>query len=283
MFYKGLLFSGLLHGVLLIGSVVGFSTSTQPDITPQKPIPVNIIKTSEFTKLKAGDPKKKQDNTAQIKTPTKKPAQKKKAAQKKKSKKAVKEATRKKAKPKAIPKKVKKKAIPKPKKKAVTKKPKKKAPTQKNAKIAKKDFSPDKIAALLNKIPNANLATGTIQPPARNPKKVSKGQSEGQDLTLSVNEIDAMRSKISQCWVLPIGGLGADQIIVKIRFNLKKTGRLERKPQVLNSSSSPFFRSAAESAIRAIVDCQPYNLPPQKYKVWRDIVLNFDPRQMYGG
>ena len=39
---------------------------------------------------------------------------------------------------------------------------------------------------------------------------------------------------------------------------------------------------AADSAVRAVYQCQPYELPSEKYAVWRDMILNFDPRQMYG-
>jgi hypothetical protein len=27
--------------------------------------------------------------------------------------------------------------------------------------------------------------------------------------------------------------------------------------------------------------CEPYSLPPAKYEFWKDIVLNFDPRDMF--
>ena len=34
-------------------------------------------------------------------------------------------------------------------------------------------------------------------------------------------------------------------------------------------------------AIRAAQACEPYSLPPAKYEIWKDIVLNFDPRDMF--
>jgi hypothetical protein len=35
--------------------------------------------------------------------------------------------------------------------------------------------------------------------------------------------------------------------------------------------------------VRAVYQCQPYSsLPADKYAVWRDMILNFDPSQMYG-
>ena len=42
-------------------------------------------------------------------------------------------------------------------------------------------------------------------------------------------------------------------------------------------------RAAAEAAMRAIYQCQPYRLPASRYGQWRDIdPLRFDPRDMMG-
>ena len=45
----------------------------------------------------------------------------------------------------------------------------------------------------------------------------------------------------------------------------------------------PTFRAVAESARRAVDDCSPLNLPPGKYAVWRDIVMNFYPEDAISG
>lgn len=292
MFKKALIFSGLLHTAVLGAAVVGFATTSKLDVAPPQPVPVNILTASEFTKIKAGEKKPKPEKEVKPKTEQKKVAEAEPTPAKAKPKKTtkakpVRQATQKKeqAKAKPIPPRKPKKVPPKKKKVAQKKKtaPSKPKPKNNKAKIAKKDFQPDKIAALLNKIPAEQQATGSTKPPEKKTDVVPEGRPDGTDIKLSVNEIDAMRAQISRCWILPIGGLGADRIVVRIRFQLEKNGQLSRQPSILNASSSPFFRSAAESAVRAIVDCQPYKLPAEKYRVWRDIVLNFDPRQMYGG
>jgi hypothetical protein len=33
--------------------------------------------------------------------------------------------------------------------------------------------------------------------------------------------------------------------------------------------------------VRAVFQCQPYALPVVKYALWRDMILTFDPSQMY--
>jgi hypothetical protein len=146
----------------------------------------------------------------------------------------------------------------------------------------KRDVNVDRMAALLNKLPDAAREARTENAPPDTPRKKVKGQSTGTQMTMAVNEIDALRAKIAQCWNPPPGGLGADAIIVKLRLQLNEDGSLIGYPTVANSGNSPFFQAAADSAVRAGYQCQPYELPAEKYAVWRDMILNFDPRQMYG-
>jgi colicin import membrane protein len=53
---------------------------------------------------------------------------------------------------------------------------------------------------------------------------------------------------------------------------------------VVNRSPQPVFQVASESAVRAIRKCAPFSfLPPAKYEAWKDVEVNFDPREMFGG
>ena len=72
------------------------------------------------------------------------------------------------------------------------------------------------------------------------PKKV-RGQSNGTEMTMSVNEIDALRARIAQCWSPPPGGLGAEQIVVKLRMKLNEDGTLVGYPTVANSRLIAFL------------------------------------------
>jgi colicin import membrane protein len=40
-------------------------------------------------------------------------------------------------------------------------------------------------------------------------------------------------------------------------------------------------RAAAESARRAILQCAPYSLPAEKYEAWADVIVHFDPSEMF--
>lgn len=165
----------------------------------------------------------------------------------------------------------------------------------------KSDFDPDRIAALLNRDPTAGGASlppeeprepwrrpSTLEEQATGlapdrPQRIARGSPDGRDDRMSANEIDAFRSQISRCWTPPVGGLGGDPIVVKLRIALNEDGSLTRPPEVSNQMASPFFRPAADSAVRAVMQCQPYRMPAEKYVQWRDMLLTFDPRHMYGG
>jgi hypothetical protein len=294
--------SAALHLAILLWAVVAFPT-TKIDAPALLQIPVEVAAPSEFTKIKAGMIDAKDD--APLAPKPEEPKPKPKAVREKEPPKpAVKEAAlppplpEEKSPPEPAPKpeKVEKPKEPTPKKEALPEKPKpkptKKAeskpdkpkPKPKPAPKAekKRDFNADRIAALLNKIPDAASQPSSNFAPEDTPRRPVHGQSNGTEMTMSVNEIDALRAKIAQCWNPPPGGLGADSIIVKLRLQLNQDGSLIGYPTVANWGGSPFFQAAADSAVRAVYQCQPYDLPADKYAVWRDMILTFDPRQMYG-
>jgi hypothetical protein len=79
----------------------------------------------------------------------------------------------------------------------------------------------------------------------------------------------------------------AGALVVTVRINLLQDGSLAGEPQLLRVglASDPLSQVAAESAIRAVVQCSPFGdiLRPEKYALWREIDFVFDPRQMLGG
>jgi hypothetical protein len=300
-----------LHAAILLWILVVFPGGRALDAPKIEDVPVDILTPSEFTKIKAGMADAKDDAPApkaDASNPT--PMNEKEQPKLRDQVAAVPPppAEEKTDEPKAEAKPKESKAAPEPKlektdapkepapkkeepKKAEAKPAKPAKPvkddTPKRKKLAmpvekKHDFNTDRIAALLNKIPDAGGAPQTQDAPDGTPKKPVHGQSSGTQLIMSANEMDALRARIAQCWSPPPGGLGADQIVVKMRLQLNEDGTLVGYPTVANSSSSPFFQAAADSAVRAVYQCQPYSLPAKKYSVWRDMILNFDPRQMYG-
>jgi hypothetical protein len=52
----------------------------------------------------------------------------------------------------------------------------------------------------------------------------------------------------------------------------------------MNHGSHPAFQAAAESALRGVRRCAPYSfMPPLKYEAWKDVIVDFDPRDMFRG
>ena len=48
------------------------------------------------------------------------------------------------------------------------------------------------------------------------------------------------------------------------------------------AGSDPLFRAAAESARRTFFNphCTPLKLPPEKYATWKDLVVDFSPKDI---
>ena len=78
-------------------------------------------------------------------------------------------------------------------------------------------------------------------------------------MTMSVNEIDALRARIAQCWSPPPGGLGADQIVIKLRLKLNEDGTLvgfRPSPMAAHRRSS---RRPPTARCARCIQCQPYD------------------------
>jgi len=298
----GLVASLALHAAILAWAVASIGSQKPMEAAKIKRIEVEIVNISDLTRVKAGQHKPAR------KTPRAKPKNKPKPkiAEKVAKKvaalppKAVEPKPRPKAKPKSKPVPVELKPKPKPKskpKKKAKAKPKPKPKKKKKAVRRKKTppvrrrkkskFDADRIAALLNKIPDAKKSSGT---PARKKRKTAKkksrveqGQADGAGKRLTISQFDFFMRQIGQCWNPPVGAADAAELIPVIRFNLKRNGTLDGVPSVVNWRASPFYQAAADAAIRAVIACQPYNLPQDKYSDWARNEVTFDPKAMFGG
>ncbi|WP_417678414.1 cell envelope biogenesis protein TolA [Roseibium sp.] len=157
-------------------------------------------------------------------------------------------------------------------------KPKPPRPTQTAEKPKEKDFKPNEIAALLNKVePTGGGST------SQDPASLGSRLSQDTNVNMSQSELDALRGQIARCWSPPVGAVGAEDLKVRVKFGLDRSGQVSASPEVLNSNSNPAFRAAASSAVRAVMRCAPYSLPASKYEAWQEVIINFDPREMIGG
>lgn len=156
-------------------------------------------------------------------------------------------------------------------------------------------FSTDRIAALLDKDQEKKPRPKREQPKRRETAKIRKSfkdisippaPARVRSVPMTMSEIDAIRYQIQQCWSIPAGARDAENLVVRIKVFLNSDGSLSKAPEIVggNGASDPFYRTAAESARRAILKCSPLkNLPAAKYARWREITLTFNPRDMLGG
>jgi hypothetical protein len=102
---------------------------------------------------------------------------------------------------------------------------------------------------------------------------------------MTTGELDAFRMQLSQCWNILPGAARAETLAVNltITVNQDRTVRDVQITDLARYTTDTFFRAAADNAIRAIKhpDCTPLDLPADKYTMWREITLNFDPRTMF--
>jgi colicin import membrane protein len=91
--------------------------------------------------------------------------------------------------------------------------------------------------------------------------------------------MDALRGQIQACWNPP-QGIDAGSLRVSVQFELDRNGQVTGRPQVIDSSGN---RQADESARRAVLRCgqNGYRLPAEKYDAWRNVIVNFDPSEMF--
>jgi colicin import membrane protein len=148
----------------------------------------------------------------------------------------------------------------------------------------KKQFNGDKIAALLNTIPNSAAPPPPSDAPDAKAKGPSLGSAEGRDKQISASAIAMLKgrikSRLKTCWRLPSGGGGSDTPAVTLVWRLKMDGSLDGDPQVQSPRGDALFQLAAENAQRAVRECAPFDLPPEMYAAWREIEWDFDPSKM---
>ena len=166
---------------------------------------------------------------------------------------------------------------------------KKKKPVIEDAKVKqvsefekKELFDLNNVAALIDKSKEESGET------TKKTNKITQSEDLSMDVSkLTLSEEDALKAQIFGCWSIPLGLPYNENLLVRIKLKLKPDGTLI-KTEVLdharmNMPGQAFYKVLAESALRAIQLCQPLKVPTSGYERWKDLQLNFDPREMLGG
>ena len=87
---------------------------------------------------------------------------------------------------------------------------------------------------------------------------------------------------IQECWNVPVGLENDSSNVITMGVKLNRDGTLEEEPRKIApiSGSAAGILQAFEAARRALIRCQPYDLPAEKYETWREIEIVFNPQQM---
>lgn len=148
--------------------------------------------------------------------------------------------------------------------------------TAKSKSTDKTATAEDEVAALLNR----EKASGGGAKRSTDQASLGGKKSTG-GASLSQSEMDALRGQIAKCWNVPAGVEDAQGLRVTVKMKLSPSGEIEGAPEVSGGGGSGIERAAVESARRAVLRCAPYNLPQEKYETWSDVIVNFDPSQMF--
>lgn len=285
-----------LHVGVIGWGVVSFSTRSL-DAKPQESLPVDIISSEQLSQItrgiktgqkdsqkplvdKVGDSKpideavgkidKKEVNAANDKPPDPKPPEKKPEPPKPVEKKPEPPVDQ-------IAEALKKDQAKKP----VEKKETKSEPKKDEKPKKERTFDPSKVAALIDKRdPTRQAATGDVINP-----NSSFGTSTGQAQKLTMSWVGALQARIKQCWNVPAGVRDAEAIEIRVYFELRKDGSVATPPRLLAVTGPPVTSgpAIAESAIRAIQQCQPYTFLPQAEYVggWDRLDITFSSKDLF--
>lgn len=272
---KWLGYSGGTHLILLLLAIFGLPVLLQETqtVTPRL-IPVDIVTVADITNTRVADKPELNPTPTPTKvekqrpTPTPEPpkeeAKEKTEAKPDEKAEVIPDKTKPKEKPKEEPKK------PEPKKEE--KKPEAKKPdlssVLKNIEKLKDDIKPQ---------PDV-VAKETDE------KAVMSDLPPALGKTLSISEMDALRRQIQQCWNVPIGARGIENMNVELYIEVNEDRTVRRAEIVdrLRLTTDSFYRTVAESARRALFNprCTPLMLPEGKYDDWKQIRMTFNPSEM---
>src|SRR4051794_35924227 len=150
-----------------------------------------------------------------------------------------------------------------------------KPPEPAKPKIAERHFDQTQIAALLDKREQTRqAATGdTLN------SNAALGLSKGAAADNSATWGSMFKQQVERCWKKPYGGIEAQRSEAAFNIRLKRDGTLEGMPVPEGTPATPYLRVYQESALRAIIECQPYNLPAAYFEEWKYFAPVFTERK----
>lgn len=98
---------------------------------------------------------------------------------------------------------------------------------------------------------------------------------------LSRGERDGLRVAVGRCWNFAALSTEAAQVTVIVGMDMARDGTPGSLRLIsFEGGSSAAAQQAFETARRAVLRCQPYALPTEKYDQWKQIEMTFNPDEM---
>lgn len=150
-------------------------------------------------------------------------------------------------------------------------------------------FNPGKLSALLDKREKTQPSITELLKDKEYGKQKIISNIDLQQQIISIGDAITKHIDDNRCYKTPAGAKGAAELRVTIHMRLNPNGKLIGSPKVMdggrmNLPGQEFFRTAAESALRAVRKCAPYDfLPKDQYELWRDMEINFNPEFLLNG
>jgi outer membrane biosynthesis protein TonB len=132
-------------------------------------------------------------------------------------------------------------------------------------------------------------ASGADSGGRRSPELASRGSAgrvgrAGGGAALTGDLEAALRAQLKECWAEPADLSNPASLIVDVSIELGIDGRLRGAPVLVRPTSragaSNSLNVAIDNALRAVNQCAPFTLPPDRHDQWRQVRFSFDPRRM---
>jgi len=139
-----------------------------------------------------------------------------------------------------------------------------------------KNLTRDQVAPAEDAPPQPRRRVTAAAPPSSQPKAPLGAQ-------LTASEMDLLREQLYHCWNVPSGVRDAKDLVIEVRVTVGSDG-IARQAVIVDQGrlGDPIFRAAAESARRTFFnpECTPLRVPAGKYELWKDLVVDFSPKDL---
>lgn len=112
---------------------------------------------------------------------------------------------------------------------------------------------------------------------------------QGEEQALTTNEMDALKRQLNQCVDAQlkeenrnIAGLAGYAVFLHIQVEPDRALASVKIHDMQRYQADPEYRHMADIALRALhrPNCAHLDLPPEKYYIWKDIIVSLDIQNM---